>query len=112
LAQAAEPLQEGAIGQTDCQFAVTQLQENANNVAAESAAGVVLKFDLLPGSNVGIISLLFSQPVIYAQGDELGFHAAGEQQGIDALELALKLAVIDIPLDGGQAGLERQGKSN
>ena len=71
-----------------------------------------MKFDLLPGSNVGIIGLLFSQPVIYAQRDELGFHAAGEQQGIDALELALKLAVIDIPLDGGQAGLERQGKSH
>ena len=66
LAQAAEPLQEGAVGQTDGQFAVTQLQEGADDIAAESAAGVLLKFDLLPGSDVGIIGLLFSQPVIHA----------------------------------------------
>ena len=52
LAQAAEPLQEGAIGQTDCQFAVTQLQEGANKVAAKRAAGVFLKLELLPGRKV------------------------------------------------------------
>jgi hypothetical protein len=84
------------------------LQEGADDIAPEGAAGVPLKFDLLPGSNVGIIGLLFSQPVTYAQRDELGFHAAGEQQGIDALELALKLAVIDAALDGGQAGVSSE----
>ena len=112
LAQAAEPLQEGAVGQPDGQFAVTQLQEGADDIAAEGAAGVVLKFELLPGRNVGSLGLLFGPPVVHAGGDELGFHAAGQQQGIDASELAFKLEVIDIPLDGGQAERERLGERN
>ena len=74
--------------------------------------GVVLKFELLPGRNVGSIGLLFGQPVVDAGGDELGFHAAGQQQGIDASELAFKLEVIDIPFDGGQTQRERLGERN
>jgi hypothetical protein len=49
LAQAAEPLQEGAVGQTHGQFAESLLQEGADNIATEGAAGVFLKFDLLLG---------------------------------------------------------------
>jgi hypothetical protein len=43
LAQAAEPLQEGAVGQPDCQFAVAQLQEGADDIAADPNPYLVKK---------------------------------------------------------------------
>jgi hypothetical protein len=58
------------------------------------------------------MGLLLGPPVVHAGGDELGFHAAGEQQDLAALEWALTLAAIDIPLDGGQAERERLGERN
>ena len=99
LADAAEELQEGAVGQAGGKAAVVLLNEEAGDIAAQGAPGMELV--LLLG--LGAVALLPGQPALEVRLEHLGFQLALQQQAVDAQQLVAKVAVINIALDGGQA---------
>ena len=98
LAQAAEELQEGTVGQADGKAAVVLLDEDAGDIATQGAPGMKLVVSL----GLGADALLSGQPALEIRLDHLGFQVALNQQAVDAQQLVAKVAIIDIALDGGQ----------
>jgi len=110
--QAAEPLEQGTVGQAGGETAKAFAQEGAGEVAAQGPAGVDLVVALGFGGGRAPGELRALEPLLDTLLEELLFQAALDQQFVDALQLPAELLVIDIALDGGQGGLERQGKRN
>jgi len=98
LADAAEVLEQGAIGQAGSEATKVLLEQDSGEVAAQSAATVELPVLLSLGAGV----LALGKPALQILLHQLGFQAAVAQQLSDAQELLAQEAVIDIALDGGQ----------
>ncbi|MDO8540749.1 MAG: hypothetical protein Q7S40_09970 [Opitutaceae bacterium] len=104
----AEVLEEGAVGEADSEAAKVLLQERAQEIATQSAAGVELEVQLDTGADRRVTL----RPGFEAVGDETSFAAGEPQQFVDAQELVAHLAVIDIALDRGQGWAQGFGERN
>jgi hypothetical protein len=98
LADTAEELQEGTVGQADGKAAVVLLEQEAGEIAAQGTPGR----ELMVLRGLGADALLAGPPALELRLEQLGFQVTLNQQAVDAQPLVTKVAVIDIALDGGQ----------
>ena len=73
LAQAAEMLKEGAVGQAGGEAAKVLFEIGAQNIAAQGAAGLELEVQLGFGRDFVLGKLVRRQPALQAKADELLF---------------------------------------
>src|SRR5437870_4827661 len=106
LIQQAEALQERTVGQVSGKVAITFLEVGAQDIAAQSLAGVSLISFLRGGWNLLRGRWGLSYPLLGRGSDELLF-GSGDEDLIEAQEFVAEFAIIDIALDGGQRGSER-----
>ena len=111
LIQQAEALQERTVGQVSGKVAITFLEVGAQDIAAQSLAGVSLISLLHGGWNFLMGRLGLSYPLLGRSRDELLF-GPGDKDLIDAQEFVAEFAIIDIALDGGQRRSQRLLEGN
>jgi len=96
--EAAEVLEQRAIGQAGGKAAIVLGHEGASDVAAQRASAVALAVLLGLGADL----LVLAPPTLQIFFHQASFQAAGNQQGIDAQQLVAELAIIEVALNGGQ----------
>src|SRR5205807_6026341 len=108
FAEAAEILEQRAIGQAGSEAAVFLLEQHPGDVAAQGTAAVELTVLLSLGSGL----FAAADPALEILSDQEAFQSAQAQQLIDAQELSAQEPVIDIALDGGQDLRQERFKRN
>ncbi len=108
LADSAEVLEQGAVGQAGGKATEVLRQEAAGEVAAQCAPAVELVVLLGFGADF----FAAPEPAFEIGLQQLGFQAALDEQTVDAQELVAQIAVVDIALDGGQDLREGRLKGN
>jgi hypothetical protein len=98
LTEAAEPLQQGTVGQAGGKPAIILGQQQTSDIGPQSSAAVALAVLLRLAADL----FTLAQPAPQAAFHQASLQPAGEQQGIDAHQLIAQLAIIHIALNGGQ----------
>ena len=89
LADGAEELEEGTVGQADGKATVVLGDELAGDIAAQGAPGM----ELVPLLGLGADALLAGQPALQVSLEHLGFQPALKQQAVDAQQLVAEVTV-------------------
>ena len=106
--EAAEALEQGAVGQSSGQSAVILLNQTTGDIATQRAPAMALMVLLRLGTDF----FALAQPTLEILLHQARFQAAANQQGIDVQQLITELAVVDIALDGGQDLRQREFKGD
>lgn len=93
----------------DAEAAIVLLEEGAQEIAAQSAAGTPLITGLLGG---GRFTVAGTGPAIERTQEKIAFDPALAQEGIHLVKALAECVVVDVADDGGQSGTKffRKGK--